>query len=269
MLKAPSNMIAEGSVLAEIERDFYASDLAGASGLGVPLTFVGDSWILVEDLGDKGLVKQAQGYEPEQALAAVREIARLHAHFRGAPVPHWLRPPIDSAVADFCRTRLHTWNRDWPPALKHVPSLLVERFDDIAAFLHTPDSTITHGDFHSQNIFVLPDRCRLIDFQFLQHASGLIDIARLLATSLTIEVRRDIEMTLLAEYHTRLAELGQPPEVEWQTSFRAGLLWNFATPLALHIGAMSASGEPWPSRLPILHRCLTAVEDWAALDLVA
>lgn len=111
--------------------------------------------------------------------------------------------------------------------------------------------------------------CRVIDFQFPQHASGLLDIARLMATSLTTEVRREIETTLLEAYHERLAELGRTPEADWRTSLRAGLLWNFGTPLALHVHAMSASGRPWRQRLPTLQRCLAAAEDWAALDVLA
>ncbi len=269
VLKTPAETISEGPVLAEVEREFYASDLADSSGLNVPRAYVGDGWLLLEDLGDEGFIKQAQGYEPEQALAAVREIAGLHACFRAVPVPHWLRPPADSAVASFCRTRLQAWNGGWPSVLKQVPPLLVDRFDDIAALLHTSDSTVAHGDFHSQNIHVTSEGCRVVDFQFLQHASGLLDIARLLATSLTTEVRRDTETTLLDAYHARLSELGQAPEADWQTSLRAGLLWNFATPLTLHVRTMSATGKPWPERLPILERALTAVEDWAALDLVA
>lgn len=64
--------------------------------------------------------------------------------------------------------------------------------------------------------------------------------------------------------------MAQDPLQEVFLLLRCQLVAGRATAvLTLHIHTMSASGKSWPERLPILERCLAAVEDWAALDLVA
>ena len=261
--KAPAARVAEGARMAAAERDFYRAGIAGGAGVSVPVAHhVGDDGqLLLSDLGDGGFVPQVVGHRPEQAARALREVATLHRAFRGrAPVAE---TPVDSPVAAFCRGVLRTRGGGWPSVLGDRAALLVEHLDLIAALLATPDATLAHGDFHSQNTHLGRTACTLIDFQFVQHASGMLDVARFLGTSLTTDTRRAVERDLLAEY---AAAAGAPVDT---TALRAGLLWNLTTPLALRLVSLRADGGTWPARLPILERCLTAARDWDAWALLA
>ncbi|MGH3719725.1 MAG: hypothetical protein ACRDRI_12990 [Pseudonocardiaceae bacterium] len=50
--------------------------------------------------------------------------------------------------------------------------------------------------------------------------------------------------------------------------FRAALVWNLATPLALYVNKILTQGGRWRGELPILQRCLQAIEDWDALTVL-
>lgn len=265
VLKTPLPQMAEGEALAAVERRFYELGLAGEAAVAVPrVLHCDDGSLLMEDLGREGFVRQSDGYTRDEAVRAVQEIAKLHGYFRGRALDRnaWLRPPVDSPVATFCRRELQSWDGEWPRVLGVVPGLLSTRFDDVATMLDTEDRTVAHGDFHSQNVHMGRHGCTLIDFQFVQHASGMLDVARLLATSLTVEARRDVETEILAAYE---AASGTAIDV---VALRAGFLWSFAAPLALHLVAMKAQGRNWPDRLPILERCLAAADDWDALSVL-
>jgi hypothetical protein len=265
VLKTPMPRIAEGAQLALVEREFYRLGVAPAAGVSAPavLWFGDDGELLLEDLGADGFVRQADGYRVDQAELAIREVAKLHAGSRAeAPDrPEWLRSPVDSQVAAFSRREFENWDGGWPTALSGVARLLAANFDEVAEAIDTAERTIAHGDFHSQNVHLGADHCTLIDFQFVQRASGMLDVARLLATSLTTETRRAAEHDLLAVYE-EVSGIAVDRD-----ALRAAFLWNFGTPLALHLMAMKAQGGGWPERLPILERCLTAAEDWDAADL--
>ncbi len=275
--KEASDRFPESRHLAEVELAFYEYHETNPTPIDVPVVlahgFAPAPWLLMEDLGDDGFVRQIDGCTPDQAFRAMTALANMHAWCWNRPLPaelDWLLPPSNSRVGEFCRHWLRRYGGNWPTVLGSLPALIVDGFDDLAAMLAPPRRTIAHGDFHSQNIHFGPHRCTLIDFQFLQHASGMLDVARFLATSLTTETRRAIEADLLRTYHGRLAELGAAREdtEQWTTELRAGLLWNFCTPLTLHVIGLEQSRGSWPARLPILERCAVAADDWDALELL-
>lgn len=143
--------------------------------------------------------------------------------------------------------------------------------DALTDIIGRAPATVVHGDFHCQNIsFDESGAARLIDFQFVQRGAAVLVVARFLATSLTTEVRRAEERDLLRRYHLRRAALGAPedePDAEL-TALRAGLLWNIAMPLSLHVRRVMMQGRPWPEKFPILTRCLDAARDWDALAVL-
>ncbi|MET9025949.1 phosphotransferase [Nocardia sp. NPDC004168] len=275
--KQASDRFPESRHLAEVELGFYRYHETNPTPIDVPAVLARGltpvPWLLMEDLGDDGFVRQIDGCPPDLAFRAISALATMHVWGWNRALPaewDWLLPPASSRVGTFCRRWLRGYSGDWPTVLGSLPALVVDKFDAVAALLTPPRRTIAHGDFHSQNIHFGPRRCTLIDFQFLQHASGMLDVARFLATSLTTEVRRAIEGDLLRTYHDRLAELGAAREdtEQWTTELRAGLLWNFCTPLTLHVIGLEQSRGSWPARLPILERCAVAADDWDALDLL-
>ncbi|MFD5000336.1 phosphotransferase [Streptomyces buecherae] len=282
-LKTASAAFAEGPRLAEVEAEFYRHLAPRLPEPVVPQVLgsggeAGDRpcWLLLEDLGDQGFVRQIDGCAAEQALAAVRKLAALHAPWWGRDLPAGAREitvPRDAAVTTFCARWLGSHTGAWPPVLGDAPQRLLAGFDRLATRLASAPRTLVHGDFHSQNIaFGAADRprdVRFIDFQFAQHGCGPLDVARFLATSLTPRLRRTIETDLVREYHRALLARGVTGYDldRCRHDVRAALPWNLATPLALHVMAIQQRGREWPARLPIVERCLAAIDDWDAWDV--
>ncbi|MGK8502656.1 phosphotransferase [Nocardia asiatica] len=275
--KEATDRFAESRDLAMVELGFYRYHQANPAPFDVPtvLAYGVDPapWLVMEDLGDEGFIRQIDGCSADLAFRAMTALAGVHAWWWRRELPaelNWALPPADSRVGQFCRRWLRSYQGDWPQTLGQAPALVVDKFDQLADLLAPAHRTIAHGDFHSQNIHFGAHRCTLIDFQFLQHASGMLDVARFLATSLTTDTRRAIEADLLRAYHDRLAELGagRADTDQWTIELRAGFLWNLCTPLALHVISLERGGGGWPTRLPILERCVAAADDWNALDLL-
>jgi len=98
----------------------------------------------------------------------------------------------------------------------------------------------------------------------------MVDIARFLVTSLRVDVRRAIESDLLTDYHSSLEARGirDYPFERCINDFKGALLWNLTTPIALHLTRIATQGGKWPDTLPIIERCLTAIDDWNASELL-
>jgi hypothetical protein len=281
IVKIPATDSEAGRAFAAAEARFYRHRIAERCSLRAPRAYycrldqgTGGNCLVLEDLGEHGFVRQIDGCDREQASTAMGEIAKLHACRLGRPLPaelRWIRPVAASPARRFCRRWIRSYNGTWPEALGGAPALLRERFDELAGRLASGTCAIVHGDFHSQNIAFdgAGGPPRLIDFQFVQHASPMVDVARFLATSLQTDLRRAIERDLLDEYQASLRThgAGSYAVAEHLDELRAALLWNLALPLALHVRRVMAEGRPWPDRFPILERCLAAIHDWNALDL--
>lgn len=283
MAKLPSAEFAESRAFSALEarlylqRELLVPDVRTAEVYYCAGGGDGSVCLLLEDLGDAGFVRQSDGCTPDQASSALRAVAPVHARWWGRELPGsaaWVRPPGESLVGEFCRGWLHAHHGDWPAVLEPVVPRLAARYERIAAALTAGPVTLVHGDFHSQNVSFAGERAdgpaRLVDFQFVQRATGLLDVARFLATSLTTEVRRAAERDLLTEYLACLAAHGVTGYGfdACVGDLRAALLWNLTTPVALHVMAVTTEARQWPAALPILERCLTAVDDWDAALLL-
>jgi len=281
IMKSPSMEFEDGRQLNAVEAQFYLHRLPELSSIGAPEVYYSGlnektdrSCLLLEDVGDRGFVRQIDGCSKEKATLAIRQIARLHTRWWNCDLPphlSWIRPPGESPVGLFCKRWIQSYSGEWPEALGCFPSRLRERYDKIGSKLSSGPRTIVHGDFHSQNISFgeIEENLTLIDFQFVQHASGMLDVARFLATSLRVDVRRAIEADLLREYHSCLEACGVR-DYDFDRcidDFRTALLWNLSTPLALHVLGIMTQGKKWPDKLPIMERCLAAIGDWDAMEL--
>lgn len=278
-----SSSFPESAQFAEVEARFYQDLLPTYAGVGAPEPIAtgrdqtsGRTVLLLEDLGDAGFVRQFDGCSGEQAKAALRHLAAFHAQWWGRALPSdttWLRTPGNSLVGDFCRRWLRAYTGEWPASLGDVPSKLVAGFDRIAERLATAPLTVVHGDFHSQNVrFGGPGDdhpVRFLDFQFLQQACGAVDVARFLATSLRTEVRQELDSALVKQYYEHLLEHGVE-DYDFDrcvADIRAAMLWNLATPLALHVLLIMTRNGSWPARFPILERCIAAIDAWGSWDV--
>lgn len=274
ILKTPSSTSPLSRDMSRVEARFYAARLADESSLRVPDVYycrVREPLLLLEDLGEDGFIPQIQGCSEAQAMQAIREIAKLHARWWNVDLPErlsWIEPPPDSPAGRFCAHWLRAYEGDWPSALGAVPEILRKRYDEIRRRLASAPATVIHGDFHSGNIsFGLDGGVTLVDFHRVERATGMVDVARFLATSLRIETRRAIETDLLAEY-LRCLEAGGVTGYAMNSAvadLRPALLWIMASPIALHIRGIAEEGRSWPTHFPILERCLSAIQDWDAL----
>lgn len=275
ILKTASDTSPLSRDMSQLEARFYAERIADAASINVPAAYycrVEEPLLLLEDLGESGFIPQIAGCSKTEALGAIREIAKLHARWWNGALPdtlRWIQSPLDSPAGHFCAHWLQSYNGSWPPVLGPIPEILQERYAEIGERVGTAPSTIVHGDFHSGNIsFGLDGRVTLVDFHRVEHATGMADIARFLATSLQIETRRAVETDLLREY-LRCLQSNGVQEYDMDrciADLRSALLWALASPLALHIRGIMQEGRDWPSHFPILERCLTAIDDWDALQ---
>ena len=249
--KYPSPAFADSRRFALTEASFYAQRLPERSGIRTPQVYhcgldesESTSLLLLQDLGDRGFVRQIDGCGPAQALAVIEHIAVLHGswwHHQDDAALSWLHTPQDSDVTAFCRRWLRAYPGRWPAELGRLPAVLAAELDSIAQRLSTGSSTLVHGDFHSQNLSFDGAAERpsvtVIDFQFVQRSTGMFDVARFLATSLLPEVRRELQDRLIEHYLGCLAEQGITDYSleQCHRELRLALLWNLATPIALHV----------------------------------
>lgn len=280
--KFPSRTLAQSLAFSCTEADFYAHHINGPAALQTPKVYYCRSdesnnrcCVVLEDLHNGRFVKQIDGCNETQARLAIRAIARLHGAWWNKPLPAALsrvRPPLSSPIGNFCSARLRSYKGAWPSLLSAIMPRFIKSCDLLRAQLSAGPRTLVHGDFHSQNIYFSDDGASLtlIDFQFVQQGSGMLDVARFLATSLPVHTRRDLEWGLLQEYHRCLVEQGIT-DYDFDRSIhdlKAGLLWNLSTPVALHLVNIMEHGKVWPGQLPIVERCMTAIEDWKATELL-
>jgi len=268
------------AVLSRTEVRVY-QELAGRALLPSPAVYFGGldpdsgrSVLLIEDLGDYRVTRQITGCSRAEAALAVRQIANFHAFWwndaRGAN-HEWLAPVGESTPHG---QLLRKYRGRWPTKLKEVAPRLAEHFDRVPALLGSPPLTIVHGDFHSANMFFgTPPKERefvLFDFQRVALGRGPIDIARFAATSLQPRLRRSMDAALLRDYCSALeghGVIGYGLDA-CTYDFRLGLLWDLADRLAANVRLVTESGREWPERLPIVERCLVAIDDWDAMALL-
>jgi hypothetical protein len=284
IVKEPAAGLTGGWEMAIAEARFYEDRLPEKSGVESPALYfskIDESArvcvIALEDLGDEGFVRQFAGCTPEQASAALSAAAVMHSSWwRTASTEgsSWIPGLSESAITGFCRYWMNSYNRPWPEMLGALPGRLSGNFEQIVDRLGRADVTVVHGDFHSQNLSFdvrgHSSSVRLIDFQCVQYASPMFDVARFITTSLVPEVRRETEHHLLRGYHADLVARGVVDYGFDQCieDFRTALLWNPVTPISLHVAEVVGKGAQWPSSLPMIERCRMAIEDWEAFDVL-
>ncbi|KAI1644143.1 uncharacterized protein F4817DRAFT_367869 [Daldinia loculata] len=92
---------------------------------------------------------------------------------------------------------------------------------------------LVHGDAHIGNTFLIKGEPRFLDWQAVHISSAFHDVSYFIASSLTVEDRREHEMRILNHYLDELniyggASLSSQDEdlmVEYRKSMLAGLVW--------------------------------------------
>jgi hypothetical protein len=181
----------------------------------------GECLLLLEDLSQAEFGDNLSGCSSSDAMVAVRQLGRLHAHFWGAAILKqwsWLRSLTDEAEVRIAlyRGMLPRFEQRCGHLLS--PSVLetARRFAQILPtyidrMVDRPQ-TLTHGDFRADNFaFATPRGERSVtvfDWQVARRAPGPRDLAYFHALSLGVEQRRATEASLLKLYHETLMANG-------------------------------------------------------------
>ncbi len=188
--------------------------------------------LLLGDAGDTTAAGQVHGAGRDHAAAALAEIATLHRTFAGGRPNPWLpgfdRGPLSalqaaaqSAVEPF----LARFGDLLPPGTPDLLRRFAPQLSSWAEEQAQGPLTLVHADFRLDNLIV--DRqgaVTVLDWQTALMGNGAMDVASLLATSLTVEDRRAWEDELLAGYADAA---GQPVDAV-RHAVRHHLLWWMA-----------------------------------------
>jgi Ecdysteroid kinase-like family len=226
-----------GLGMYEAEVRFYR-ELAPSTPSGLPTIYfsdivsgTADFVIVMEDLGRLTLVDQPTGMTVDQAAAALRVLAGVHAAWWGkvqTPALDWI-PTMNGPRIQMVDGALQQL---WPvfaglfgDILPEGGAALGERFSQ--NYLHLQQGfvsspwTLAHQDYRVDNMmFGDPaiDEVVIIDWQGIGRGPGGYDVAYILGGSLPIEARREHERALVGEYHSRLAAAG--------VDYSADAVWN-------------------------------------------
>ena len=208
----------------ELEISWYR-DLAAESGVNCPACYhaeIADNGIdfalLLADVAPAGQGDQLAGASETDLLAAIDELAILHAAY-------WNSPKLDqlawlgygSANKELVRQMLPGLYAGFRERYAgRLSEVILQMGDRLAAGIgqyldHEPHAlTIVHGDYRLDNLLFAPDaRAIIVDWQTVGRGSGLADLAYLIGTSIADPAARaEGEEAWLNHYLHRLAEHG-------------------------------------------------------------
>ena len=235
VVKLPSSFEenrAQGVALGMFEAEvrFY-NELAQRATVGVPEVYLAevlpgqaDFVIVMEDLTAATLVSQTDGMSREQALAAVRVLASIHAVWWGDvqhPELDWI-PTMNGPRIEFVDQFLPTvmpafvegFQDKLPDGGLEIFQTFVGNYLKVNKVLTERSPwTLVHQDFRVENLLFDPaDRAKVsvIDWQGIGRGPGAYDLAYLLGGSMAADARRAHEDELLAAYHQQLIDEGIP-----------------------------------------------------------
>ncbi|MDL4819704.1 phosphotransferase [Actinomadura opuntiae] len=212
----------------EVEASFYAG-IAGGLDASVPACYFSayeaekdDYVVLLQDLAPARPGDQLAGVSPDEAAAAVDEMAALHAAGWNDPelaaLP-WLNRH-GAEAAEFTTamvTGLYAGFKERYAARlePEVLGLIEDFLPSMGGYLAARDgaSTLMHGDFRADNLLFGGPRPVVLDWQTCAYGPGAADLAYFLGSSLPVEARREHERALVRRYHSALT--GRGVQVSW------------------------------------------------------
>ncbi|WP_433148625.1 phosphotransferase [Actinomadura nitritigenes] len=212
----------------EVEASFYAG-VADGLDASVPACYFSayepekDEYVvLLQDLAPAQAGDQLAGVSPDEAAAAVDEMAALHAAGWNDPdlaaLP-WLNRH-GAEAAEFTTamvTGLYQGFKDrYAGRLEPEVIGLIEDFlPSLGGYLAARDgaSTLMHGDFRADNLLFGGPRPVVLDWQTCAYGPGAADLAYFLGSSLPVEARRAHERALVRRYHAALT--GRGVDLAW------------------------------------------------------
>lgn len=180
--------------------------------------------ILLEDMAPAVTGNDFTGCTFDEAVLAVREMAKLHA-------PWWNNPELDTVGwlptgepnVPFAHTRFHNevlpavmanYGDTFSPTVKAVVEAFCTNFSSVVDLISAEPYTLTHSDYRLVNLLIdgnpPSQTITVIDWQRVAKAKGLVDIAFFTVLSLSRERRREWESSLVEAYYSDLVKLGVP-----------------------------------------------------------
>ncbi len=167
--------------------------------------------LLMEDLSNHRAFDQLVGLPGQVAVAVAADLARFHAGWaddsRLATIPV-RRNTIAGLAEPALSAGLAALDTTWADVLSdddraQYRRLLAKR-DALVARFEAEPATLCHGDPRADNfVFDADDRMVLFDWQQMAVQFGEADLAWLSATSMEIDVRRDVEWSMVEAYGGR------------------------------------------------------------------
>ena len=219
----------------EREVRFY-QQLAPSTELPTPRCYyadinlaTGDHIILLQDLTPLHSGSRVAGCTPVQARIAIHHVAQLHTTWWGRTEGEelaWLRDGDLNPDAEPLRQAYEQW---WPAfyeqAQAQLPASLIPFSQHLGnhratlrkALFGAAPRTLIHRDYQLENLFFgagqgsgleFDTEFAIVDWQFFSRGRCVWDVAYFLSESLLPDVRRAVEMELLAMYHQSLVEHG-------------------------------------------------------------
>jgi fructosamine-3-kinase len=178
--------------------------------------------VLLEDLAPASPGDQLAGLHPDDAAAAIHELAALHAagwdSSELAALPWLNRSSPESAelLAEVLTDLYPRFREHYSGLLEPGTLSLIEDFlPKVRTYLKASDEprTIVHGDFRADNLLFGATRPVVLDWQTAAFGAGTADLSYFLASSLPVAARRQYEETLVRRYHAALT--GRGAQISW------------------------------------------------------
>lgn len=250
--KFPSDDVGSRSAAAEhgsyMREVFFYQELDALLDIKVPQCFYADMSdkgeifsLIMEDMAPAEQGNQLAGCTPDIAEIALQELVGLHAPtwnkhalFEDSPL---LSPDQerDALICELYAQCLDAFKEKWGGDLSAEQLAIFDKVAGVGDFFYTdmPVCAVTHGDYRLDNFLLLLDQddpcLTVIDWQTYRPGNPLNDVAYALATSLTVEERREHEERLVRHYYEGLIEKGVT-DFSWDDcwlAYRQGAIYGF------------------------------------------
>ena len=241
--------------------------------------------LLLEDLRDRNAIfsNVTVPINLAQMHSLLNVTASLHARYwnnsKLTTEVGWMETHQSGEVHDFCNdmsglpgliaseVEHEQFKREMVQRLRSTVSELHAGYQAVQRHQASLPQTVLHGDAHIGNTYLLPgDKGGLIDWQLSVRGYCMHDVSYLLATGLTVEMRRQYERDLLLYYRDRLLASGvQAPSFdELWVEYRRAAVWG------VYIGWLTTRTTNYGWEICVLNhiRVMTAFEDLETLKLL-
>lgn len=205
---------------------------------------------------------------PNQVAHGLRALARLHSRYwnvspESCPKLAWLQTwaPTEGwqwGLRRFVPRGLERGRPFLPAAVSaFTADQVVDAWARYVGALASGPVTMTHGDLHIGNTYVLPDdTVGFLDWQVVRRGGWSQDLGHFIGSALTKEDRRAHERELLEIYRTSL----DVPKDELPSAEQAWLVYRASAIYGLTIWLSTLGTDGWQSRVV----CETLADSFAA-----